>query len=91
MTNNRCLRKEKIMKLEKIFGNLVTKAKDAQFDIIIHCQNCFHGWKKGIVTEIASTFPEAKEADLATCYGDKKKLGTYSSATINLEGGKHWL
>ncbi|HHJ3076692.1 TPA: phosphatase [Vibrio parahaemolyticus] len=76
------------MKLEKSFGNLVAKAKDAQFDVIIHCQNCFHGWKKGIVKEIASTFPEAKKADLATRYGDKKKLGTYSSATINLECGK---
>lgn len=73
---------------KSIKGNLVTLAEDGEFDIIIHGQNCFHSWGKGIVKEIARTFPAAKRADLDTSYGKKKKLGSYSHAVIPLKSGK---
>lgn len=71
-----------------IKGNLIALAKTGEFDVIIHGQNCFHSWGKGIVKEIAKDFPEAKRVDLLTAYGDKNKLGTYSYAKVKLKSGK---
>lgn len=76
------------MKLESTTGNLVEMAKDGVFDAIVHCQNCFHGWEKGIVVAIGKAFPEAIAADLKTIKGDKSKLGTYSFAKVTLGNGK---
>lgn len=76
------------MKLEPISGNLVELAQEGVFDAIVHCQNCFHGWKKGIVVSIGEAFPEAIEADLKTVKGDKSKLGSYSFAKVTLSSGK---
>lgn len=69
-------------------GDLIHLAKQGNFDLIIHGQNCKHGWKKGIAHTIGLNFPEAKKADLNTIHGDKKKLGTYSHAIITLDTGK---
>lgn len=69
-------------------GDLIHLAKEGRFDLIVHGQNCFHGWKKGIAHSIGLNFPAAKKADLATIYGDKKKLGFFSSAEIELDCGK---
>ncbi|MCY9861296.1 phosphatase [Vibrio coralliirubri] len=76
------------MKLNTINGDLVKLAKVGVFDVIVHCQNCFHGWKKGIVVSIGEAFPEAIEADLKTIKGDQGKLGSYSFAKIKLDTGK---
>lgn len=76
------------MKLDPISGDIVNLAKNGNYDVIIHCQNCFHGWKKGIVTSISKAFPSARKADLNTAYGDKNKLGTYSYGIETLESGK---
>ena len=69
-------------------GNLITMAKNGDFDIIIHGQNCFHGWSKGFALELSKCFKGAKKADLATKKGDKNKLGTYSYSIEKLENGK---
>lgn len=69
-------------------GDLIHLSKLGHFDLIVHGQNCFHGWKKGIAHSIGLNFPEAKKADLLTRYGDKKKLGGFSHAIITLECGK---
>ncbi|CAH7414018.1 Phosphatase [Vibrio chagasii] len=76
------------MRLETVRGNLVSLAEEGQFDVIMHGQNCWHGWKKGIVTQIGRSFPAAKKADMATRRGCKKKLGTYSFARVTLPSGK---
>ncbi|WP_318493513.1 macro domain-containing protein [Photobacterium leiognathi] len=73
------------MKLNTLKGCLVEHAKQGHFDLILHGQNCKHGWKKGIAKKIALHFPEAKKADLMTKHGDKKKLGTYSQANIIIQ------
>lgn len=64
------------------YGNLLQKAIDGEFDVIIHGCNCFHAMHGGIARHIAKIFPEADQADRATEFGDKNKLGTYSEATV---------
>lgn len=66
-------------------GDLVKLALEGQFDVIVHGCNCFHTMGAGIAKTIARIFPEAFEADRQTPYGDKTKLGTISTATIQRE------
>ena len=42
----------------------------------------------GIARQIKETFPAAYQADLETRSGDKKKLGRYSKANIQINGKK---
>lgn len=64
-------------------GNLITLANEGYFDVIIHGCNCFCTMGAGIAKHIKNAFPQAYQADLQTKKGDRSKLGTYSSATIN--------
>jgi len=68
--------------MEKIHGDLLQLALDGEFDVIVHGCNCFHTMGAGIAKSIVEKFPEALEADKATEYGAKDKLGTISCATI---------
>lgn len=88
LSNENSLTKGFFMKQNTIKGNLISLAKNGDFDVIIHGQNCIHGWGAGMAKDIARIFPQAKKADLATKNGDKKKLGTYSYANIMLDNGK---
>lgn len=45
-----------------------------------------HTMGAGIAKHIKSNFPEAYEADKKTGYGDRNKLGTFSEATVNING-----
>lgn len=65
-----------------IKGDLIHLAKNGTFDVIIHGCNCFNNMGVGIAKQIKQEFPEAYNADLATKKGDKKKLGSYTTATI---------
>ena len=49
-------------------------------DVVLHCCNCFHKMGCGIADAIRKKYPRAYEADCATPYGDRRKLGHYSSA-----------
>jgi len=55
----------------------------APIDVLIHGCNCFNTMGGGIAFFIKNLFPEAYEADLRTKKGDRKKLGTFSFATID--------
>lgn len=68
------------------YGNLIEKAKDGEFDVIIHGCNCFHTMGAGIAKYIKINFPEAYEADKKTGYADKNKVGTFSEVTIERNG-----
>lgn len=57
-------------------------ARNGRFDVIIHGCNCFCTMGAGIAKQIKYHFPQAELADQKTQAGDKKKLGTYSSAYI---------
>lgn len=68
------------------YGNLIEKAKNGEFDVIIHGANSFHTMGAGIAKHIKTNFPEAYEADKKTGYGDKNKVGTFSEATVQING-----
>jgi len=67
-------------------GDLIKKAKQGEFDLIVHGCNCFCTMGAGIAKGIKSEFPEAFDADQATLKGSKEKLGTCSFAKIEPEG-----
>ncbi len=64
-------------------GDLLEFAINGNFDVIIHGCNCFCSMGAGIARSIAERFPEAYIADQRTIIGDRSKLGTYTSVTIN--------
>jgi O-acetyl-ADP-ribose deacetylase (regulator of RNase III) len=66
--------------MKKINGDLISLAKNGQFDVIVHGCNCFNTMGAGIAKLIKSEFPEAYKADLKTEKGSKDKLGTISIA-----------
>ncbi|MEM9775968.1 MAG: macro domain-containing protein [Chloroflexota bacterium] len=71
-----------------IKGDLIKLALIGDFDVIIHGCNCLCTMGAGIAKAIKSEFPEAYKADRATEKGDKSKLGTYTSATVERGGHK---
>jgi O-acetyl-ADP-ribose deacetylase (regulator of RNase III) len=69
-----------------IKGDLIKLAIEGQFDVIIHGCNCFCTMGAGIAKAIKSEFPEAYQVDLKSGYGNREKLGSYSSVTVNKNG-----
>jgi O-acetyl-ADP-ribose deacetylase (regulator of RNase III) len=65
------------------YGDLIQKAEEGQFDVIIHGCNCFCAMGKGIALPIKKSWPEAYEADKKTKKGDREKLGSYSLAEVD--------
>lgn len=74
--------------IKYIEGNLVTMAKNGEFDIIIHGCNIWNTMGAGIALQIKKAFPEAYEADLKTTKGDQRKIGTYTVGYIDLDDDK---
>jgi len=72
--------------MRTISGDLIALAKVGRFDVIAHGCNCFHTMGGGLAAQVRRHFPEAYEADLATPYGDRDKLGTCSSAVVERAG-----
>lgn len=64
-------------------GDLITMAKNGDFNVIAHGANCFHMMGAGIAGRIAKEFPEAVEADNTTPNGKYDKLGTLKAVTIS--------
>ena len=62
--------------IKEIKGDLIKGAKE--FDVIAHGCNCFLNMKSGIAKTVVEYFPEAREVDNKTAWGDKNKLGTIS-------------
>ncbi len=73
-----------MMKLH--YGNLIEMAKNGEFDVIIHGSNAQGVMGSGIAKHIKDNFPEAYAADLKTIKGDRNKIGTFSEATVNING-----
>ncbi len=67
-------------------GDLIQLAMNGNFDVIVHGCNCFCTMGAGIAKQIKTLFPQAFEADQETLIGNRKKLGTYSSATVKIKG-----
>lgn len=69
--------------MNQLEGNLILLGLQGEVDIIVQGNNCYHKMGSGFAKSIAETFPEALEADKKTPWGDKRKLGTYSMATVS--------
>ena len=67
-------------------GDLVQLALDGVFDVIVHGCNCQCVMGAGIAKTIRETFPAAYAADRATAKGDRSKLGSFSSASVEVDG-----
>jgi O-acetyl-ADP-ribose deacetylase (regulator of RNase III) len=65
-----------------VHGDLIKLALGGEFDVIIHGCNCQRAMGAGIAKSIKKAFPEAYEADLETSKGDRKKMGTISTASV---------
>lgn len=72
--------------MKTVRGDLLKLAVEGEFDVIVHGCNCLCTMGAGIAKFVKATFPEAYEADLETGKGDRSKLGTYSSATVDRNG-----
>jgi O-acetyl-ADP-ribose deacetylase (regulator of RNase III) len=72
------------MILTKRTGDLL---EQTDIDIIVHQANLEHTFGAGIARAIKQKFPYAYEADLATPFCDKSKLGSFSvGRNITLQG-----
>ncbi len=70
-------------------GDLLAMAEQGQFTIIMHGCNCHNTMGSGIARQIREQYPQAYDADCATNYADRNKLGTISVALAdNKVGGK---
>lgn len=75
--------------MKVVRGDLLTLAVDGAFDVIVHGCNCQCSMGAGIAKSIRARFPEAYAADRETENGDRDKLGTITTATV--EVGDHEL
>ena len=74
--------------MKTVRGDLIEMTLRGDFDVLVHGCNCFHTMGAGIAKAISSRFPEALEADKATEYGSKSKLGDISTASVERENAK---
>lgn len=74
--------------MKTVQGDLLQLALQAHFDVIVHGCNCQCTMGAGIAKTIKAEFPEAYEADCKTAKGDRNKLGTVSSVTVERNGSE---
>lgn len=54
-----------------------------KYDVILFPMGINNGMSKGIAYQIALNFPEVKESENETGYGDRRKLGTIHETDVN--------
>ena len=64
--------------LNIIQKDLIKAFKENEINVLIQQCNCFHTQNAGLAKSIKQEYPEILNVDLATPYGDKNKLGTFS-------------
>lgn len=65
-------------------GDLIVMARAGDFDVVVHGCNCQCTMGAGIAKAIRTAFPAAFDADCATAKGDRGKLGTISTARVEM-------
>lgn len=73
---------------EYVEGDLISMAKNGEFDLIFHGANCMNTMGSGIAGQVNTHFTAAWAADQKTRKGSLKKLGTYTSAEQAVVEGK---
>lgn len=72
--------------MKTIKGDLIKLAEQGEFNMIVQGCNCFHCMGGGIAKQLADKYPQVEEADNQTQFGDRGKLGTYTSAVVEANG-----
>ena len=67
--------------LNIIQKDLIKAFKENEINVLIQQCNVFHTQNAGLAKNIRQEYPEILNVDLATPYGDKNKLGTFSYIT----------
>jgi O-acetyl-ADP-ribose deacetylase (regulator of RNase III) len=65
-----------------ITGDIIKLAESGKFDYILQGCNCFHTMGSGLAGQLVKKYPLVLEADKTTVYGDREKLGTWSTTRI---------
>lgn len=65
-----------------VYDDLIALALAGNYDVIVHGCNCHCRMKRGIAKTISELFPEAVRADNRTIRGDRTKLGTISTTSV---------
>jgi O-acetyl-ADP-ribose deacetylase (regulator of RNase III) len=65
--------------MKYIDGDLIILAKEGKFDVIGHGCNCFHSFGAGFAKAVKEEWPAAHLADKCSRYGDRNKLGSFTS------------
>jgi O-acetyl-ADP-ribose deacetylase (regulator of RNase III) len=72
--------------MKVIKGDIISLAKEGNFDVIVHGCNCFCTMGRGIARDIRINFPNAAKSDKLTQKGDKTKLGSFSFSAEFING-----
>lgn len=67
-------------------GDLIKSALRGDVSVIIHGANIHNKMGSGFAKSLKEAFPEAYAADCATRAGDRKKMGTFTSCTVERSG-----
>ena len=65
-----------------ITGDIIKLAESGKFDYILQGCNCFHTMGSGLAGQLVKKYPLVLAADKTTVYGDREKLGTWTSTRI---------
>lgn len=68
--------------MKYMIGNLINKAEQDEFDVIVQGCNCYNIMGGGLAAEIRSRYPNAYVVDCKTIKGDRSKLGNYTFANF---------
>ncbi|WP_170968536.1 NADAR domain-containing protein [Psychromonas sp. SP041] len=69
-------------------GDLISMAKRGEVDVLVHGCNIFNVKGSGFAKSLFEAFPEAYSADQKTSKGSSRKLGTYTSVDVIVNGRK---
>lgn len=69
--------------MKTITGDLISLARQGNFNFIVHGCNCFHVMGGGIARQLKDTYPNVFEADKTSVRGDRGKLGSYTSVCVS--------
>ena len=66
----------------KLKGDILSIAENGYLDVVVHGCNCFCTMGAGIALQIAHRYPEIKNIDSKTVYGDIGKLTNHTMGVV---------
>lgn len=69
--------------MTEMWGDALEMLKRPEYNFLAHGCNCFCTMGAGFAKALATEYPKVLEVDRETTSGDKKKLGTFTTAEID--------